>query len=196
MSETGNEEIKAQAEEAMAEAHDAKAEADEAMAEVKEIHAEVEELKDEISEEKKELEDFKNKFFYLAAEMENMKKRHERDMQNQIKYGNERVLKGLIEVIDNLDRTLQAIENDEDEKVKNIHIGVDMVKKQFMDTLTANGLEKVEALGQKFDPNFHEAMAQQPVEGKEDEEVIQVYQEGYTLNGRLIRAAKVVIAKN
>jgi molecular chaperone GrpE len=196
MSETHANNDEAKVEEALNEAETAKAEADEALAEVKELHEEMDELKEEVSEEKKELEDFKNKFYYLAAEMENMKKRHERDMQNQIKYGNEKVLKGLIEVVDNLDRTIQAIANDEDDKVKNIHVGIDMVKKQFMDTLQANGLEKVEALGKTFDPNFHEAMAQQPAEGKEDDEVIQVYQEGYTLNGRLIRAAKVVIAKN
>ena len=196
MSETGNEEIKAQAEEAITEAQDAKIEANEAMAEVKEIHAEVEELKEEISDEKKELEDFKNKFYYLAAEMENMKKRHERDMMTQVKYGNEKVLKGLVDVVDNLDRTIQAIANDEDEKVKNIFVGVDMVKGQFIDTLKANGLEQIESLGKTFDPNFHEALAQQPAEGKEDEEIIQVYQEGYTLNGRLLRAAKVVIVKN
>ncbi|EQC49740.1 nucleotide exchange factor GrpE [Bacteriovorax sp. DB6_IX] len=189
-------EVKAQAEEAMDEAKEAMAEADEAMAEVKEIHEEVEELKEEVSAEQKELAEFKEKFYYVAAEMENMKKRHERDMQNQLKYGNEKVLKGLLDVVDNLERTLMAIENDEDAKVKNIFVGVDMVKGQFLEVLKNNGLEQIEALGKTFDPNFHEAMAQQPAEGKENDEVIQVYQQGYTLNGRLLRAAKVVIAKN
>jgi molecular chaperone GrpE len=125
-----------------------------------------------------------------------MKKRHEREMQSQIKYGNEKVLKGLLDVVDNLERTLMAIENDQDDKIKNVFVGVDMVKKQFLEVLKGNGLEQIEALGKTFDPNFHEAMAQQPVEGKEDEEVIQVYQQGYMLNGRLLRAAKVVIVKN
>lgn len=189
-------EVKAQAEEAMDEAKEAMAEADEAMAEVKEIHEEVEELKEEVSAEQKELAEFKEKFYYVAAEMENMKKRHERDMQNQLKYGNEKVLKGLLDVVDNLERTLMAIENDQDDKVKNIFVGVDMVKGQFLEVLKNNGLEQIEALGKTFDPNFHEAMAQQPAEGKENDEVIQVYQQGYTLNGRLLRAAKVVIAKN
>ncbi len=152
-------------------------------------------LKDE-NDLEKELKEFKDKFYYVAAEMENMKKRHDRDMQNQIKYGNEKVLKGLVEVVDNLERTMQAIENDEDEKVKNIYTGVDMVKKQFIDVLGQNGLEKIEAEGKTFDPNFHEAMAQQPAEGKEDQEVLQVYQQGYVLNGRLLRAAKVIVVKN
>lgn len=162
-----------------------------------EVEAEAESgSEDEISDETKELLEFKDKFYYVAAEMENLKKRHERDMQNQIKYGSEKILKGLLEVVDNLERTMMAISNDEDEKVKNIYVGVDMVKNQFIDVLKQNGLEQVETEGKIFDPNFHEAMAQQPAEGKEDQEIIQVYQQGYTLNGRLIRAAKVVVAKN
>lgn len=189
-------EAKAEADEALAEADEALARSKETEAEVKQIHGEVDELREEISAERKELEEFKNKFYYVAAEMENMKKRHERDMQQQLKFGNEKVLKGLLDVVDNLERTLTAIEGDEDDKVKNIYIGVNMVKSQFLEVLQTHGLEKVDALGKIFDPNFHEAMAQQPAEGKAADEVIQVYQNGYTLNGRLLRAAKVVVAKN
>ncbi|ATH09256.1 nucleotide exchange factor GrpE [Halobacteriovorax marinus] len=143
-----------------------------------------------------EQEDFKAKFYYLAAEMENLKKRQARETDNLLKYGNEKILSSLLDVLDNLDRTLSAIANDEDEKVKNIYIGVDMVKKQFSEVLTNNGLTEVESIGKSFDPNFHEAMAQQPAEGKADDEIISEFQKGYILNGRLLRAAKVVIAKN
>lgn len=143
-----------------------------------------------------EQEDFKAKFYYLAAEMDNLKKRQARETDNLLKYGNEKILSSLLDVLDNLDRTLTAIENDEDEKVKNIYVGVDMVKKQFSDVLLSNGLTEVESVGKVFDPNFHEAMAQQPAEGKEDDEIISEFQKGYILNGRLLRAAKVVIAKN
>lgn len=149
-----------------------------------------------IEGEQEEKDEYKSKFFYLAAEMDNMKKRFEREKENLIKFGNEKVLSGLLEVVDNLDRTVEAIANDEEEKVKNIYSGIEMVRNQFLNVLKANGLEQVATLGETFDPNYHEAMAQQPAEGKEDQEVIQVYQNGYTLNGRLLRAAKVVIAKN
>lgn len=149
----------------------------------------------EVVEEKKE-EDFKSKYFYLAAEMQNLTKRHQREREGLLKFGSEKILTGLLEVVDNLDRTLQAIENDEDEKVKNIANGIEMVKTQFIGVLKQNGLEEVESLGKAFDPNFHEAMAQQPAEGIEDEEIIQEFQKGYILNGRLLRAAKVIIAKN
>lgn len=148
------------------------------------------------TKEEKEEEDFKSKFLYLAAEMENMRRRFEREKEGLVKFGNEKVLSGLLDVVDNLDRTLDAISNDEDEKVKNIVTGIEMVRNQFLEVLKNNGLEEVKALGEEFDPNFHEAMAQQPAEGKKDQEVISVFQKGYVLNGRLLRAAKVIVAKN
>lgn len=143
-----------------------------------------------------EAEEFKSKFYYLAAEMDNLRKRHEREREQLIKFGNEKVLSGLLDVVDNLERTLVAIESDEDTKVKNIFVGIDMVRKQFMDCLKNNGLEIIDAVGKDFDPNFHEALAQQPAEGKNDGEIILEYQKGYLLNGRLLRAAKVVVVKN
>jgi molecular chaperone GrpE len=143
-----------------------------------------------------ELLPFKDKFYYLAAEMENIKKRNQRDRENLIKYGNQKVLSDLIEVVDNLERTQNAIKDDEDEKIKNIFNGIEMVHSQFLSKLKDNGLEQIECLGKVFDPNFHEAMAQQPAEGKEDQEIIEEYQKGYVLNGRLLRAAKVIVVKN
>lgn len=180
-------------------AQEIKADAQEIKADAEEIKEELGEIKEEIensNQGEKETEDYKSKFFYLAAEMDNMKKRFERDRSNLVKFGNEKVLSELLEVVDNLDRTTDSISKDEDEKVKNIYQGIEMVRNQFLNTLKNNGLEKIEAIGKVFDPNFHEAMAQQPAEGKKDEEVIQVFQHGYSLNGRLLRAAKVVIAKN
>jgi len=169
--------------------------AEETVLEAEETVEASEETLKEVEEEVVE-EDFKSKFYYLAAEMENLRRRHDRETQNLLKYGNEKVLSSLLDVVDNLDRTLLAISTDEDEKVKNIFTGIDMVKKQMTDVLLENGLEEVESLGKVFDPNFHEALAQQPAEGKEDDDILSEFQKGYILNGRLIRAAKVVIVKN
>ena len=102
----------------------------------------------------------------------------------------------VIDVVDNLERTIGSIENDEDEKVKNIVIGIEMIKKMFLDNLEKHGLKQMVALGAEFDPNFHEALAQQPAEDKENNTIILVHQTGYTLNDRVIRAAKVIIVKN
>jgi molecular chaperone GrpE len=141
-------------------------------------------------------EDFKSKYYYLAAEMDNMRRRNEREKENLLKFGNEKVLSGLISVVDNFDLTVGALRNDNDDKVQNIVKGIDMIRNQFLDVLKQNGLTQVESLGKIFDPNFHEAVAQAPAEGKEDQEIITEYQRGYLLNGRLLRASKVVVANN
>ncbi len=150
----------------------------------------------ETPETKKSEEDFKAKYYYLAAEFDNARKRFEREKENLIKFGNDKVLTSLITVVDNFDLTVNALRSDNDDKVQNIVKGIDMIRNQFLDVLKSNGLTQVEALGKTFDPNFHEAVAQAPAPGKEDQEVITEYQRGYTLNGRLLRAAKVVVANN
>lgn len=141
-------------------------------------------------------EDFKAKFYYLAAEMENMKRRFERERESQLKFGNEKILSNLISVVDNFDLTVNALRSDNDDKVQNIVKGIDMIRNQFLGVLRDNGLTTVESVGKMFDPNFHEAVAQAPAEGKENQEIITEYQKGYILNGRLLRASKVVVANN
>ncbi len=160
------------------------------------------EVKDVVEEEVKAGEtlkegpDFKAKYYYLAAEVENMRKRFEREKENILKFGSEKILSSLVSVVDNFDLTVNALKNDNDEKVQNIVKGIEMVRGQFLDVLKQNGLTPVESLGKIFDPNFHEAVAQAPAEGKKDQEIITEYQKGYVLNGRLLRAAKVVVANN
>ena len=141
-------------------------------------------------------EDFKAKYYYLAAEMDNMKRRFDREKENLLKFGNEKLLSSLIGVVDNFDLTVAALKNDNDDKVQNIVKGIEMIRTQLLDSLKQNGLTQVEALGKTFDPNFHEAVAQAPAPGKEDQEIITEYQRGYILNGRLLRASKVVVANN
>lgn len=165
--------------EAKGEAHEEKVE--EEVEEAEKLHTEV---------------DYKQKYYYLAAEMQNIQRRFDKEKENLLKYGSEKILRDLLDVTDNFDRTLGFIENDEDEKVKNIAVGIDMINKQFADVLSKHGLKQVDALGKIFDPNYHEALAQQSAEGKKEMEIIQVQQNGYVLNDRLIRPAKVVVAKN
>jgi len=147
-----------------------------------------------VQELKQPEQDFKEKFLYLAAEMENLKRRNQKDRENLIKYGNEKVLSSLLDVADNLERTVLAVKDEEDEKVKNIRTGVEMVQAQLLSVLKDNGLEAVESVGKIFDPNFHEAMGQREGEGEEDT-ILEEFQKGYVLNGRLLRASKVIILK-
>jgi molecular chaperone GrpE len=147
-----------------------------------------------IVEEKKE-EDFKAKYFYLLAEMDNMRKRFERERENSLKFGLENILRDLIEVVDNFERTADMLRADADKKIQNIVVGIDMVRKQFLDTLSKSGLTQVDSIGKEFDPNFHEAMGVEDHASAKENEVTKEYQKGYVLNGRLIRAAKVILAK-
>lgn len=158
---------------------------------------ETEELKSSVETlTKKDEVDYKAKYFYIAAEMDNYRKRMEREKENLVKFGNERVLSDLLQVVDNFERTIDMLKSDKDEKVKNLVVGLDMVRKQFIDALSKHGLTPVEAVGKAFDPNFHEAIAQEYMEGKKPSEVLKEFQKGYTLNGRLIRATKVVVASD
>ena len=157
---------------------------------------EAQETKSPEVEPKKEEIDYKEKFFYVAAEFENFRKRMEREKENLLKFGNERLLSDLLEVVDNFERTVDMLRNDEDPKIKNIVTGIDMVKKQFLDTTSKHGLTQVESIGKDFDPNFHEALAQEYQEGAKPNSVIKEFQKGYTLNGRLVRPSKVVVAND
>lgn len=140
-------------------------------------------------------ESFKQKYVYLVAETDNLRKRLEREKQQMVKFANESILQDLIEVVDNFERTTLALSFDQDDKIKNISIGIDMVKKQFLDALARHGLEPIVSVGKDFDPNIHEAVGQESMEGKRNQEVIKEYQRGYQLNGRLLRPARVVVAQ-
>jgi molecular chaperone GrpE len=140
--------------------------------------------------------DWKAKYYYLAADMENARKRAEREKENLLKYGSEKILGDLIDVVDNFERTVHMLRPDSDPKVKNIVAGLEMVSKMFLDSLKKHGMTQLESLGKDFDPNFHEAMGQEYAEGKRPNEVVKEFQKGYVLNGRLLRAAKVVVAND
>ncbi|MBF0315318.1 MAG: nucleotide exchange factor GrpE [Oligoflexia bacterium] len=174
----------------------AKTEAEvEAEVEAEEVMAETLEEKLEKIEPEKVEEDFKSKYYYLAAEMDNMCKRFQREKEGIVKYSNERLITDLLEVFDNFDRTISAISKEDDSKVKNILVGVEMVKNQFASLLARYGLSPVKSQGEMFDPNYHEAVAEREVDGRKEMEIVEEYQRGYLLNGRVIRAAKVVVAK-
>lgn len=166
---------------------DKKAEETEATAEAAQVNPEPA-AKEEI--------DYKAKYYYIAAEMDNYRKRMDREKENLVKYGNEKVLRDLLEVVDNFERTINMLKGDEDQKVKNLVVGLDMIEKQFLDTMGKHGLTLIPALGKEFDPNFHEAVAQEYAEGTKPNEVIKEYQKGYTLNGRVVRASKVVVSSD
>lgn len=147
-------------------------------------------------EDKTPTDEYKEKYYYLAAEMQNMQRRFDKEKEGLLKYGNEKLITDMLDVVDNLGRTLSFIKNDQDEKVKNIVVGIEMIEKLFLESLAKHGLKKIEALGEEFDPHYHEALSQRQAEDKKNMEILEVQQNGYTLNDRVIRAAKVIVAKN
>lgn len=126
----------------------------------------------------------------VQAEFENFRKRTRRDMAQNIELANRDLLEKLLPVIDNFGRALA----NPGTSVEALHDGIEMVDKQMMDVLAQFGLQKIEALGQPFDPNLHEAIAADKSEEYPANHVIEVLQDGYTLGGRLLRPAMVRVA--
>lgn len=125
------------------------------------------------------------------AEFENFRKRTRRDMQQNIELANRDLLEKILPVLDNFSRALA----NPGSSVEALHDGLQMVDKQLIDLLAAQGLQKIEALGQPFDPNLHEAIATDHSDEYPENHVIEVLQDGYTLNGRLLRPAMVRVAR-
>ncbi len=155
---------------------------------------------DENSEEdslEKEIETLKEEKIRLLAEMENLRKRFEREKVETIKFGSINLARDILSPGDNLERALDALPEDENhpESIKNLIDGLKMVLKEYKNTLEKHGVKKIETLNQKFDHNFHQAMME--VENNEVEEgtVIQEVQSGYTMHDRLLRAAMVGVSK-
>ena len=151
----------------------------------------LEQLEEQIRLKDEELASQKDTFLREKAELENFKKRLTKEKEDFVQFANERLLKELIQIEDNLERALE-VPNATFESLKE---GVEMIQKQFTTFLKNQKAEPIEALGKPFDPNLHEVLNQQESEEHEENTVIQEYSKGYTLNGRILRSTKVVIAK-
>lgn len=127
------------------------------------------------------------------AEMENFKKRVQRDKDEQVKYAAESVLADLIPVLDNLDLAIQY--SSRDEACKDLLTGVVMTRKLFMDAMKTHGLVRVGEAGEAFDPEVHEAVAQEDRADMEPGMVATLHQQGYKLKDRLLRPAKVAVSR-
>ena len=133
-----------------------------------------------------------NQYIRLAADFDNYRKRHEQEKEALLKYGAEKTLQKMIEVLDNFERGLKAIETVEDcEKVKECY---NLAYKNFTDVLTKAGLETIKAEGEEFDPNFHEAVMQTPTSDKPEHTIVAELQKGYKLGDKVLRPTLVNVA--
>ena len=131
----------------------------------------------------------------VQAEMQNLRRRTEQDIEKAHKYGQEKFSTELLSVMDNLERALDAASQHDDEVVKAIYEGVDLTLKSFNDCFSKFAIESVDPLGEPFDPQLHQAMSMQDAPDAEPNTIISVMQKGYTLHGRVIRPAMVMVAK-
>ena len=156
----------------------------------------VDESKDEsiseIDKLKLELEDLNNKYLRLAADFDNYRKRQAQEREALLNYGAEQCMKKVLEVVDNFDRAMQSIDKIDDiEKMKESFC---ILNKQLLDSLTKLGLEQIKAVGEKFNPNLHEAVMQTPTNEYEEDTVIKELQKGYKLGEKVLRPAMVDVA--
>ncbi|KMK51966.1 molecular chaperone GrpE [[Actinobacillus] muris] len=127
------------------------------------------------------------------AEIENIRRRTEQDVEKAHKFALEKFSKELLNVVDNLERALQALEG-ADESSKALAEGVELTHKGLVSTLTNFGVVAVGNIGEAFDPELHQAISMQPAENIEPNHISSVMQKGYTLHGRVIRPAMVMVA--
>jgi len=157
-----------------------------------------EEPKSELSQEEKlqkELEDYKDKYLRLLAESENTRKRLQKERQDMIRFAQEGVLAEFLTPMDNLENALHFAEH-ASEETANWAKGFHMILEQFKDVLSNHGVTTFASVGSHFDPNWHEAVETEVVDSAKDGLVLQEYVKGYRNKDRVIRPARVKVAKH
>lgn len=140
-----------------------------------------------------QVEQLQDQLLRAAAEMENVRRRTQRDVENAHKFAVEKLLSDLFPVLDSFEKAVETAA--QTQGAEPIAEGVALSLKLFSDTLAKAGVEQIDPLGEPFDPQLHEAMTMVPNPDAEPNSIMDVMQKGYVLNGRLVRAAKVIVVK-
>lgn len=155
--------------------------------EEKDLAQQLEEVKAELEKEKKE-------YLFLMAEFDNFRKRTMKEKSEIIKNGAESAMKGILPIIDDFERGLEAMKGSND--VNAIKEGIDLIYNKFTKYLNQNGVKEMESTGQDFDADYHEAIAMVPVDDdKLKGKVIDTVSKGYTINDKVLRHAKVAVGQ-
>ena len=158
---------------------------------LEEAIARVQELEAQLAETTKKEQDL---LLRTRAEIDNIRRRTEQDVEKAHKFALEKFAKDILNTIDNLERALATPANTEDETVKALFDGVELTLKELLATVARFGVEPVGVVGEVFNPDLHQAISMQPMEGFETNQITTVLQKGYLLNGRVIRPAMVMVA--
>ena len=154
---------------------------------------EIDTLRQEVESLRGQLEQSRERALRAQAELENLHKRVARDIENAHKYALDRFVADLIPVLDSIELGIEASNTSND--VESLRQGLDLTLKKLQDTLSRFGVSTLDPGGEKFNPEWHEAVSAQELPDAEPGTVIAVMQKGYELNGRLVRPAMVVVAK-
>jgi molecular chaperone GrpE len=154
---------------------------------------EPEELHQTIESLQKEKDELFGKLQRVSADYANYQKRAPKQIADTIAYEKEKIIKTLLPVLDNFEHTLQNIDSAENTNI--LVKGIRIIYDQMLDILKSHGVEQIQAPGENFDPTQHEAMMQKAEPDKEDNIVLEEFQKGYKLNGRIIRPSKVIVNK-
>ena len=141
-----------------------------------------------------QLAEAKDQSLRMAAELQNVRRRAEQDVEKAHKFALERFSGDLLAVVDSLESSLE-LTNPDDEAVKPIREGMELTLKLFLDTLSRHQLMPIDPVGEPYNPEHHQAMAMEESAHAEPNSVLKVFQKGYLLNGRLLRPAMVVVSK-
>ncbi len=155
---------------------------------ISEIEVLTEKLETQLEETKKLAEERLNDLKYLHADFDNFRKQMNKEKEQIIKLANENLARELVIVLDDFDASLKSVESEKNKE------GLERLHNKFVQLLEKHGLKKIEALGNKLDPNFHEVLCNELC-NKEDDEIIEEIQKGYTFCSKVIRPSKVKIAK-
>ncbi len=152
---------------------------------------------DRLSELERELEEVRQHVLYAQAETQNVRRRLEQEKQTVAAYAATGFARDVLSVKDNLERALAAIpaELREDEKLKGLIAGIDATGREIDSVFQRHGIVRIEAIGQKLDPHFHQAMIEVPSDDAEPGTIVQEMQTGYTIKDRLLRPALVGVAR-
>lgn len=148
---------------------------------------------EKLKEAAKSVEEFQDKYLRAHAELDNARKRLIKEKEEYIKFANEDILSDILYVVDNFDRAIAHMNGTKD--VESVLDGINMILKQFHMLLERNGVKKIESVGEKFDPQLHEAIDYVETSDEKAGIVVEEIQSGYMLNDRLLRPAVVKVGK-
>lgn len=169
---------------------------DEEVSALEQMQQQIEQLESQLQEAETALANKDEEVLRVAAEAANLQKRLQRDLDNTRKFANDKIIKAMIPVMDSFDKALEVIDDDSCEVTAEAMVeGTQNTQKIFAKVLLDHGIEIINPVGEVFDPEQHEAMSMVPSPEHDKNTIVEVFQKGYLLNGRVVRAAMVVVAQ-